>query len=315
MRKLILNIIIICYLCVNSFAQQVNFSATIDKDSILIGDHINLILKAEIDKSIKYTWPALADTFSNFEIVERAKIDTSNNAGNVLLQQYIVVTSFESGSQVLPPFQLLYAEKNDTTQKAAFTNALKVDVYTVPVDTTAAIKDIKAPVKVPLTLAEILPYLLALIPLLILAWALYYWFKNKGKMEVKGEPVVYITPYDEAIKNLRKLEKEKLWQNGEIKKYYSELSDILRIYLEKQFHVNAMEQTTDDILIGIVNKPEIKNHQRLLKQVLSTSDLVKFAKYQPLPDENSLSLKNSYDFVQQTKPAPVHEPELKGGAA
>lgn len=131
---------------------------------------------------------------------------------------------------------------------------------------------------------------------------------------MREAPSRRLSPYDEATGQLKKLEQEKLWQKGEVKKYHSEISDIIRIYLERQFNFPAMEQTTDEILFSVNKYEEIRGWDYLLKQILTTADLVKFAKYQPLPDENSLSLKNAFEFVEKTKPQPVAEPELKGGA-
>jgi hypothetical protein len=313
MPKIILNIILILLLCTNLKAQQVQFSVAADRDSILIGEHINLILKAEIDKSLNFIFPAPADTFNNFEIVERAGIDTTVSANAFSLQQYIVITSFDSGQHVIPPFQLLYTTQNDTATRSVFSEAIRIDVYTVPF-LEEEIRDIKAPVKVPLTFAEILPYLLGLIPLILLGWALYYWYKNKGKMKMREAPSKRIPPYEEAYERLRKLEQEKLWQKGEEKKYHSAITDILRYYLERRFHFNAMEQTTDEILYSLNKYEEARGSEFILKQILTTADLVKFAKYQPLPDENSLSLKNAYEFIEKTKPVPVAEPVTNGGA-
>lgn len=314
MPKIILNIILVLLLCTNLTAQQVQFTVTADRDSILIGDHINLILKAELDKSLNFIFPAPDDTFNNFEIVERAGIDTTISANTVSLQQYIVITSFDSGQHVIPPFQFLYTAKNDTAARSVFSEAIRIDVLTVPF-LEEEIRDIKAPVKVPLTFAEILPYLLGLIPLLLLGWALYFWYKNKGKMKLREEPLKRIPPYEEALERLHRMEQEKLWQKGEIKKYHSAITDILRYYLERRFHFNAMEQTTDEILVSLNKYEEALGSEFILKQILTTADLVKFAKFQPLPDENSLSLKNAYEFIEMTKPVPVAEPVSSGGAA
>jgi hypothetical protein len=314
MLRYIINFILSFSLCAYVNAQQVQFSVSADKDSILIGDHINLILKAELDKSIKFTLPALADTFNNFEIVERAGVDTTLTSNKISLQQYIVVTSFDSGQQVIPPLQLLYSLPEDTTTRFAFSEAIRIDVLTVAV-VDEEIRDIKDPVKVPLTFAEILPYLLGFIPLLLLLWVIYYWYKNKGKMKMRETPVIRISPYEEARENLHKLEQEKLWQKGEVKKYHSAITDILRNYLERRFYFNAMEQTTDEILFSLSNYEEAQGSEIVLMQILTTADLVKFAKFQPLPDENSLSMKNAFQFIEMTKPAPVEAPLMKGGTA
>jgi hypothetical protein len=106
-----------------------------------------------------------------------------------------------------------------------------------------------------------------------------------------------------------------LWQKGEVKKYHSAITDILRNYLERRFYFNAMEQTTDEILFSLNNYEVAQGSEIVLMQILATADLVKFAKFQPLPDENSLSMKNAFQFIEMTKPAPVEAPLMKGGTA
>jgi hypothetical protein len=113
------------------------------------------------------------------------------------------------------------------------------------------------------------------------------------------------------LEELNKLREEKLWQQGNVKLYFTQLTDIIRMYIERRYSINAMEFTTDEILssacitsldAGIVNK---------LRFTLTTADMVKFAKGQPLASENELSMSNSYDFINETKNIPSPTVETK----
>jgi hypothetical protein len=105
-----------------------------------------------------------------------------------------------------------------------------------------------------------------------------------------------------ALEGLRRIESEKLWQQGFTKKYFSELSDVLRQYIERRFLFNAMEQTTDEIL-GHFDRTSLHEEEKeKLSDILHLADMVKFAKAISLPSENERSMQMSYDFVNNTKP-------------
>ncbi len=109
-----------------------------------------------------------------------------------------------------------------------------------------------------------------------------------------------------AANELDKLKAEKIWQQGREKEFYSKLTDILRRYIYEREGINAMEMTSGEILNNIRQISDVDSVYNNLKQILSTADLVKFAKYKPYPDENDLSMVNAYFFVNQTKePDPI----------
>jgi hypothetical protein len=169
------------------------------------------------------------------------------------------------------------------------------------VDTTKVIKPIKGPLSVPLTFREILPWLLlAILAILIITGVLYYLKKRK-----KSEPVfqirtkIQLSPYDIALSELEKLRLKKLWQTGRTKEYHSELTDILRKYLEDRFNIMALEMTSQEIMDSVRIQKEIHNESIVkLNFILSMADLVKFAKMQPLPAENDMSMENAVAFVR-----------------
>jgi len=110
-----------------------------------------------------------------------------------------------------------------------------------------------------------------------------------------------VPPYDRAIQALHELKDSKLWQQGQEKAYYTTLTEILREYIDERFHINAMEMTSSQIIETLHRNEETKAVNRQLRDILEMADFVKFAKMNPLPDENDLSLMNAYLFINQTK--------------
>jgi len=131
--------------------------------------------------------------------------------------------------------------------------------------------------------------------------------------EIEPDPAHII-----AFRELEKLREEKLWQNGEIKPYYTKLTEILRQYLENRFKVFSLELTTSETLEALVKTGFKKDESyNQLKRVLTGADLVKFAKHNPEPTENEMHFQNSWDFVLATKekeviPEPINVKEKVG---
>jgi len=177
--------------------------------------------------------------------------------------------------------------------------------------------DIKTIVKVPLTFKEILPYLLLGllgIAIIILVTSLIIIHIRKKKQpnfflqtKPKGKPE------EIALKALEELRMKSLWQNGKVKQYYSELSTIVRVYIEDRYGINAMEMVSDEILEAVAIEVTTDIFHKL-RDLLQISDLVKFAKWSPLPDDHDRCFKEAVDFVRLTTPTeviPVVEKELK----
>jgi hypothetical protein len=172
------------------------------------------------------------------------------------------------------------------------------------VDTAKALRDIKAPLKAPVTFAEILPYIgIGLLIVLIILAGIYYL-----RMRKQNKPVVRVKRPPEpahriALRELDQLKDEKLWQKNQVKEYYTRLTNIVRKYIEKRFGITALEQTSGEILDSFKKSGSIDNDlYGILEELLQLADLVKFAKSLPMPDENERNLNNAYTFVLRTKP-------------
>ena len=144
------------------------------------------------------------------------------------------------------------------------------------------------------------PYLLGGIAALLLIWAINSIRKKRKKGEKIYQPQIPSRPHEIALETLRKVETDKLWQQGRVKEYHSRVSDIIRTYIEQTLSINAMEMTTDLILSATQISALNQKLKSELQELLERADLVKFAKFLPLANEHEASMKNAVSFVEST---------------
>lgn len=287
-------------------AQQIKATARLDSTNILIGDQIKLFLEIDYPENVAVEFPNVPDTLSEFiEVLAKSKIDTIDLENSALLKQIrsYTITSFDSGSYRIAP-QWFKINVNGIADSVP-TNGVTLNVFTMQIDTTRGLTDIKMPYAAPLTLKEVTPYILGIILLGAIIFLVLYSVKRKKKnkpffsLPVKPKEPPHII----ALRELDRIKNEKIWQKEKTKQYYSEVTDVLRNYIEERFEIRAMEQTTDEILDSFRYRKDLLSEKSFtnLSQILSLADLVKFAKYKPLPDDDNLTLVNSYFFVNDTK--------------
>jgi len=271
-------------------------SVQTDTTNIRIGEQIQL--KYIVDKQDGILFPKLQlDSLQKMEVVKSLPIDTIKNK---LVKKYLL-TSFDSGRYELPAQLIRLKDKKYKTKPIIF------DVSTVAIDTTKqklfpikAIQYQKLSIK---DYAKNYWYLLLLLPIIL---GLIWWFFIRKK-PTEEEKIAKIPPFEMAVNQLTELDKKLLWQNNKTKQYYSELTDILRVYIEKEFKVPALESTTGE-LISTLKK--FKNESGLdiskktilkLKDLLKEADLVKFAKSRPFADEIQMHRKYADTILEGLK--------------
>lgn len=304
-------IIIINIIWLNSFVNAQNLTVTIkaDTNNVLIGDQIKINLTVNSDEKTKIYLPSIPDTIGKIEVISRSKIDTTLSENQFILNQNFVVTSFDSGSFLFPALTILYERAGQTTLYPIQSDSIVLYFNTVTVDTSQAIKDIKPPFDEPYTIADFIDYILIGLGIIAIITAIFYFLKKKKKkIKTHQDYDPKIPAYLIALDDLKKLENEKFWQKGQVKKYYTILTEIIRLYIERQFGIPALEMTSDEILYFLRNYKHAENNNiyfddnsiNLLKTLLEIADMVKFAKYQAVPDENDLCMKYSVEFVKIT---------------
>ena len=221
---------LICLLFSLSFtqAQSINFTVTIDTNKILIGDQITLQFEAGLPKKSAYLWPSFPDSIEGIELVSVSKIDTSKKDGNWVLTQKLLLTSFDSGYFVLPPFTFSSNGENISTE------AIGIAVDFPEISEEQDYFDIKDPLSVKRNWWTIVWWGMAILGLLAIISLVLLIILRKKRGYLRKVPEIYIPPYEQALKELTELEAEQLWQKGEVKAYYSRVTDILRTYIQKQ---------------------------------------------------------------------------------
>jgi hypothetical protein len=317
MKRLYISIFSTIIFISSAFCQEVKVTASVDTSRIYIGDQINYSITIDQPSGLRLSVPILKDTLiKNIEILAGPVVDSSIiKDGRVKIIQKYLISSFDSGFYQIPP---VYAElKNESGIKRFFSEYSQLEVMRVkiaPADTTAKIFDIIKPYRAPLSLNEILPWFLIAAMLGVAVWFAIKYIRRL-KMSKKGVDVI-IEPdpaHIIAFRDLEKLKEEQLWQKGEIKNYYTKLTEILRQYLENRFKVFSLELTTSETLEALVKSGFKKDASyNKLKIVLTGADLVKFAKHNPEPVENESHFQHSWDFVQATKLEEVITSKVEG---
>ena len=303
MKKLLIILLSFGFGVVN--AQTPDANVDISAQQIFIGNQVKITLILNTNAADQVEWPAITDTLlKNVEVLELSKIDTTFDKETITLKSYrqsITITSFDSGYYAIKPF--VFIVNNEVVE----TEPILLEVRNIPIENLELIRDIKKPIEVELSWLDYVKmhYQKVLIGLLILLviFVLYkFLMREKTEVVVVEKAKPKIAPHIIALKKLYDLNGKKLWQKNKVKMYYTDLSEIVREYIENRFNVPALEQTTIEIISSIQHKSEINSDQKAaLKDLLQLSDMVKFAKFKTLADENSKMYESALNFIEVTK--------------
>ncbi|MEY2629884.1 MAG: hypothetical protein RLZZ469_780 [Bacteroidota bacterium] len=292
---------------------QPKVTTSIDTVKNKIGAEFKLSLKTNVDTLSKVKFPE-SKFFGALEVLESYKVDTVKKGDRYELIKKYGLTQFDSGKYTIPRIPIII------NGKTVYSDSLSIEINDVKVDTLKQkmfdIKDI-ATVKSPMGNWWI--YVLVVIGLIGLGFLIFYWLKNR-KPKAKAEVIVYKTPIEKATTLLQQLESKELWQKGAVKDYYSELTDIVRNYIEEEIKIPAMESTTSELIEGLrkaakQKKLKLSNDTvENLEKVLQQADLVKFAKVTPLDyeiEEDKKRISNTIVTIHKSIPEVVEtEDEL-----
>ncbi len=303
------------FFSIGSFGQKV--SSSVDVENIKIGEQVKFKIEVEADSTALVVFPE-GQTFAPLEMVEISETDTIRVKDRITLQRIYALTQFDSGAYKLP------RQKIQVEDRIFYTDSLRITVANVAVDTIAQpMYDIKTHIDVSKnSTISVLVWLSILLVLLVIG-GLLYWFVFRKKPLTEEEEIALLPAYDRALLELKKLENSRYLIHSEYKTYYSELTGIVRQYIEEDVHVSALESTTDELIEKLELLKDSGNlkidHDTIaqFKRVLQTADLVKFAKSKP--DDKTAELDRNYieDIVIKTKealPEPTEEELLENEA-
>lgn len=304
MKRYLFLIALLTALTGRAVAQSVTVDATIDSLQILIGEQAKIKLQVSMDANKRAIFPVYTDTLvRGVEIIDVAKSDTQllNGGKRALITQEYTVTSFDSALYYLPPMEVTV--DNEKYRSKAL--ALKVYSVNVPLDPENPEQFFgpKTVMQAPFAWEDwygLMACGILIIPIgILLVYLIMRFFDNKPIIrKVKIEPK--LPPHQLAMQEIERIKNEKAWQKGETKEYYTKLTDALRTYIKGRFGFNALEMTSTEIIDKLL---EMKDKEAIsdLRELFQTADLVKFAKHNPLMNENDANLINAIDFINETK--------------
>ncbi|WP_282122646.1 BatD family protein [Algibacter mikhailovii] len=298
------------FLC--SYLAMGQVKSTIDSTSIKIGEQITYHIQVETDTSKLVVFPE-GQTFSPLEMIESYDIDTLKNKDRYNLIKKYGLTQFDSGTYTIPGQKIIIGDKT------FFTDSLKVEVNTVVIDSTKGLFEIKPIIAVEKTGSNWWVYVLITLLIVAAIAFLMYWFIWRKKALTEEEQIALLPPYDRAKLALKNLDESPYLEHENLKDYYSELTFIIRKYLEEKVYDRALESTTNELierlnLLMEGNQIDIdKEDIRKLESILQRADLVKFAKSAPdieLAKMDRQTIDIEIDHVKEALPEPTEEEKL-----
>ncbi|MCL5127051.1 hypothetical protein [Algibacter sp. L4_22] len=296
-----------------SFFSFSQVTSAIDSTSIKIGEQITYHIQVETDTTSLVVFPE-GQSFSPLEMIESYAVDTLKNKDKYNLVKKYGLTQFDSGSYTIPRQKIIIGTKT------FFTDSLKVEVNNVVIDTTKqGLYDIKPIIEVQESSSDWWKTVLIVLLIIAAVGFLLYWFIWRKKPLSEEEKIALLPPYDRAKLALVKLDESTYLEQENLKDYYSELTFIIRKYLDEKVYDRALESTTDELIKRLnilkegnqvdLSKEDIKN----LESILKRADLVKFAKSAPdveLAKIDRSTIDIEIDNVKEALPEPTEEEKL-----
>lgn len=300
-------IVITLALCASTqalLAQDITASLHVDSTRYLIGEWIVVDLHVTAPKDARIQLPASSADFEKADFISMKEQSVEEKNGRKVYARRYTLASFDTGKVEVQALVKSFVGDDTSVVRS---EPLVLEIRTVELDTSITFKEIKDVLDVPLTVWDYLLYagiILAIVALLYFGWR---WYKRRPEPETAVEIPPDVPAHEIALQRLHELEAKNMWQNGNAKEYQSELTEILRWYIEHGHGVPALEQVTSEIIAGIALHGFEPHLITRLEQVLRVADMTKFAKYLPMPSEHHEALKFAYEFIEKTKPVKMTE--------
>ncbi len=287
-------------------AQEPEVRASVDSTHYRIGEWINVTVEAKVPTGTRMAGPQAGDSLGLFEVLQ-VMSDEPKTDDNMVRQLFAVrLISFEPGETAIPPIGFRVTADTDNSVKFAVTNPIPITITTVELAAEAELKDIKPPLTAPWAFEDVISWLVLLGVVAVLAAAYWYYDRLKKRKQALPQPAgPPMAAHELALLALRALEDKRLWQQGRVKEFYSEVTEIIRRFFEARFHIIALEMTSDEILAQLKGISSAEPILKMVNTLLLTADLVKFAKYEPSMAEHEEELLTAYAIVRAMIPKPA----------
>ena len=273
----------------HSNGPAIKVKVSLDRQEIIIGQPVHMLVEAFVPGSVPLTWPAL-DSLPHFEWLEKGGLDSIRKTDEQYYRQYFTITSFDSGAWAIP--QLPFYSGN----KKYLSDTVMLRVNYSKFDPKQDYHDIKDIIDIPNPYAKWIPWGVGAVTLIALALVVWLVTRKKLLQRTVEAPLVILTPYEEAIRQLEELHKQGAGVDGQIKIYYTRLNDILRLFVLRRLGIASMAETNEELIGQIRRLPLTARQFDELAETLHMADFVKFAKYQPGAEDNE----RSYQVIRQS---------------
>jgi hypothetical protein len=286
-----------------SFLQAQNINASVNRNSILIGEQIKLVLTADnvdVKKHPIVQWAQIPDTFNHFEVIEKGKIDTVSKNGVRHYEQTYILTSFDEGFWDIPAFNVLFSKRSPRNPVSLNTPSIKIKVFPADISRLKNYHDIKNIVQTPKesdhsqTKTNSVIALIAVIVLIIVLWAVLKRRRIKSKtLEKKG----MLNSIDWILEQLTLLEKKQIPDKDAVKEYYQQLYQLCRQYFSIEFDINVLYCTTEE-WVGILEGVELdKKNKAAFYELVKKADSVRFAD-RDIAEKQNEEISTARNFVK-----------------
>ncbi len=280
----------------------IEVNSVVDTSHITIGDRITYTLSIDHVDTMRVEKPGEGVHLGQFEIKDYKIYDPVRQEGRILEKFEYVISVFDTGTFVIPPFPVAYFPTDSLGDyKLIEASAITIYVESVIQDEERQLRDVKPPIDIPydyFLLFSVISSIILIGALVYLGYRLYLKRKETGYFIKTPEPPR--PAHEVALESLEELLKKDFLSDGLIKEFYSDISEIIRRYIEGRYFIPALEETSREILVEL-NGQDISEEMLLkAKESLELSDLVKFAKYKPSDEENQNVVSWTREFVEGT---------------
>lgn len=288
-------------------AQSITVRASVDSTDYLVGDYINYSLEIKYFKDLIIEQPIIRDSLSKLEIIKEIDPIISEDDVHKTITYNYTLSYYDSSDILVSQIPVRYKKSQADSVETILSNNVSFTVHTLEVDLQSEIKDIKSPLTIPFDWKFLALIILAAIVVLVISYILYRRYKKKKAEKPVEKRIVKIPAYARALQSLDELERQQLWQQGKVKDYHSNITGIIRNYFEERFKLPALELTTRESLERLKLVRDAKSILEQTDNFLSNADLVKFAKFIPMPSVNEEMMVQAKSIVNST--IPKHQQE------
>ena len=301
MRRL--SLFIILAISVLAMSAQVSVEAEIDSIQIFVGQQAHVTLSATAKENAKVEFPQFKPTqyvTPGVEVLDCKELDKKEQDNGFVTRRVVyTMTSFDDTLYYLPPMEVKIDGKPYQSKSLAL-KVLTIEVDTLHAEQFFGPKDVQ---NNPFQWSDwSLPFWLSVLMLVLLAVGYYLYLRLRDNKPIISHIriVKRLLPHQKAMKEIEQIKADKMVTSENSKEYYTKLTDTLRKYIEERYGFSAMEMTSSEIIERLTSAQDQKALDEL-RQLFTTADLVKFAKYSTLINENDANLVNAIEFINQTK--------------